>query len=192
MTEPTLTQRTYLNSIASIVDYGSRLLISLLITPLLVSRLGGALYGVWQICQRLMNYMEATEGRPAQALKWTIANKQESDDISAKRRDVGSAIRVWIYFLPLQILFGGCLLWLGPKFMKTLSTDTYGVRWTGKGRPRNVVLRCKDESVGTSRRDARLKGRVATFNLVAAGSYEIECARKRVTTRVPGPEVTLP
>ena len=57
---------------------------------------------------------------------------------------------------------------------------------------RSVVLRCKDESVGNSRRDARLNGRVATFTLVAAGTYEIECARKRATTRVPGPEVTLP
>ena len=68
---------------------------------------------------------------------------------------------------------------------------TLRVRWAGKGRPRNVVLRCKDESVGPSRRDARLNARVATFTLVAAGTYEIECARKRATTRVPGPEVTI-
>ena len=65
------------------------------------------------------------------------------------------------------------------------------VRWAGKGRPRSAVLRCSDETIGTMRRDARLRGGVATFDGLAAGTYEIECARKRTTVRVPGPEALL-
>jgi hypothetical protein len=65
------------------------------------------------------------------------------------------------------------------------------VRWAGPGRP-GVALRCNDEAIGTFRRDARLSDRVATFDALAAGTYEIECAGRRATVRVPGaPEVTL-
>ena len=65
------------------------------------------------------------------------------------------------------------------------------VRWAGKGRPRSAVLRCSDETIGRMRRDARLRGNVATFEGLAAGTYQVECARKRATVRVPGPEALL-
>jgi len=66
------------------------------------------------------------------------------------------------------------------------------VRWAGKGRPRNVILRCNDETIGKMRRDGRLAGRVTTFRELAPGTYTVECARKRATIRVPTtPEVAL-
>ncbi|MHC4448841.1 MAG: carboxypeptidase-like regulatory domain-containing protein [Planctomycetota bacterium] len=72
------------------------------------------------------------------------------------------------------------------------SLHTLKVRWAGKGRPSNVTLRCRDESVGRMRRTARLRGKTASFPLLAAGTYELECNRKRATVRVPGaPEFVL-
>jgi len=68
---------------------------------------------------------------------------------------------------------------------------TVRVRWAGKGRPRNVVLRCTDPVLGGFRRDARLQDGVATFEALAAGSYRVECARKRKDIRVPTTEVVL-
>ncbi|MHC4941070.1 MAG: hypothetical protein ACYTHK_19200 [Planctomycetota bacterium] len=69
---------------------------------------------------------------------------------------------------------------------------TLNVRFAGKGRPRNVVLRCYDKNVGGMRRDERLRGKRASFEYLAAGEYELECNRKRVKVRVPGaPEVVL-
>jgi len=70
---------------------------------------------------------------------------------------------------------------------------TLKVRWVGKGNARNVVLRSKDENLGWMRRDARVRGKVATFELLAAGEYQVECNRKRKNVRVPGPpEVSVP
>jgi len=70
---------------------------------------------------------------------------------------------------------------------------TLNVRYAGKGRPSNVVLRSQDESIGSLRLDERLRGRKASFPLLAPGTYELECNRKRTTVRVPGaPEVELP
>jgi len=70
---------------------------------------------------------------------------------------------------------------------------TVKVRWVGRGSPRNAVLRSKDENLGWMRRDERMRGKVATFELLAAGEYQIECNRKRKNVRVPGSaEVQLP
>jgi len=70
---------------------------------------------------------------------------------------------------------------------------TLKVRWVAKGNPRNAVLRSKDENLGWMRRDERMRGKVATFELVAAGEYQVECNRKRKNVRVPGPaELQLP
>ena len=69
---------------------------------------------------------------------------------------------------------------------------TLKVRWVGKGKPRKATLRGRDEMIGDLRREARLAGRVATFRNLAAGTYTVECARKRATVRVPGtPLVSL-
>ena len=65
------------------------------------------------------------------------------------------------------------------------SLHTLHVRYAGKGRPRDVVIRCNDESIGSLRRSARLAGRQASFEFLAPGSYVVECARKKVTVRVP-------
>ncbi|MCK4820312.1 hypothetical protein KA005_31400, partial [bacterium] len=117
-----LTKKAFLNALSSFLDYFVNIVVLLVITPILLNGFGSALYGVWQILKRLVSYLSATEGRPTQALKWVIANYQHSDDISSKRRLIGSALGVWLIFLPLLVIVGIILVWLSPIFTK-VSTE---------------------------------------------------------------------
>src|SRR5262245_28653400 len=113
-----LTIKASLNAFAATLDYGARLLVGFLINPLLVSGLGNYGYGAWQVLSRLISYLAPASGRPTQVLKWTIANQQASTNDDEKRRSVGSALAIWLLFLPLLIVFGGLLGWLAPAWLK--------------------------------------------------------------------------
>jgi O-antigen/teichoic acid export membrane protein len=115
----TLTQRSFLNAASAFLDYFTQIVVSFVITPLLVAGLGSALYGVWQILTRLVSYMSATDGKPTQALKWVIANHQNTDDHSINRRAIGSALGVWLMMLPVLIGVGGFVVWVAPSLTNT-------------------------------------------------------------------------
>jgi O-antigen/teichoic acid export membrane protein len=112
-----LTKKAYLNALAATLDYGARLVVGLAINPLMLAGLGDYLYGVLQILGRLILYISAASGRPTQALKWTIANQQASTDYEAKRRNLGAAIAVWLFFLPILATIGALLIWIAPTWL---------------------------------------------------------------------------
>src|SRR5262245_42360522 len=103
VTEPNarLTERAFLNSIAALLDYFARIGAGFLITPVLVAGLGHTFFGVWEMLARLVGYLAAADGRPTQALRLVIANRQALDEPETKRGYVGSAVGVWLLFLPL-------------------------------------------------------------------------------------------
>src|SRR5690242_15906960 len=105
----TLTKRASLNAVQSLLDYAARLGVGLLVTPLLVSRLGRELFGVWEMLNRLIGYMSAADGRPTEALRLVIATKQAATDPMEHRRAVGSALVVWLLFSPLLAGLGSVL-----------------------------------------------------------------------------------
>jgi O-antigen/teichoic acid export membrane protein len=109
-----LTHKAYLNAFAALLDHAVKGGVMLVVTPLLVAGLGAPVYGVWQILAKLVTYMQAADGRPTQALKWVIANRREVDDDAAKRKHVGSAVGVWLLFLPVLVLVGAVLVWAAP------------------------------------------------------------------------------
>ncbi len=112
-----LTRKASLNAIASTLDYGTRLVVGFVIIPLLVTGLGSYGYGVWQVLGRLVGSISPAGGRSTQTLKWTIANHQASTDYEEKRRQVGSAVFVWLLFLPFLLLLGGLLAWFAPIWL---------------------------------------------------------------------------
>ena len=126
----TLTHRATLNVVASLLDYGAKLAVGVVVVPILVSGLGRTLYGVWEMLGRLVGYMTAGDGRPTQALRLVVSNLQGSPDDSAKRRYVGSALVVWLLFMPLVVVIGGALVWLAPTITKTAPALAAGVRLT--------------------------------------------------------------
>ena len=126
--DESLTKKASLNALASLLDYGARVLVGFLVQPILVAGLGSYLYGIWQIVGRLIGYISAASGRPTQALKWTVANRQASTDYAEKRRQVGSAVVVWFLFLPLMAAVGGVLAWFAPVLLSVPAEYIWSVR----------------------------------------------------------------
>ncbi len=120
----TLTGRASLNVVQSLLDYSVKLVVGLMLVPVLVTGLGRTLFGVWEMLGRIAGYIESADGRSTQALRLVIANQQSSDDDAAKRRWIGSALAVWIVFLPLWATAGALLIWLAPAVTK-VTPDYY-------------------------------------------------------------------
>jgi O-antigen/teichoic acid export membrane protein len=113
-----LTRRASLNVAQALLDYSVKLGVGLVIVPILVTGLGRTLFGVWEMLGRLAGYIESADGRSTQALRLVISNQQSSDDHGAKRRWIGSALAVWVCFLPLWAAVGALLIWLAPSITK--------------------------------------------------------------------------
>ncbi len=123
-----LTKKAFLNAAAAILDYGARVLVAFLVTPILVSKLGDLAYGIWQISVRLTGYLSVAGGRPTQALKWTVASQQVSVDYDKKRREVGSAVAVSLLFLPILGALGAVLVWYSPILLDVSAELVWMVR----------------------------------------------------------------
>jgi len=119
LSDESLTKKASLNALASMLDYAAALAVGFLVTPLMVAGLGDYYYGLWQILNRLVTYITPASGRPTQALRWTLANQQASNDYHLKRTYVGSALLVWLLFLPVTMVIGGVLSWFAPYWLNT-------------------------------------------------------------------------
>ena len=116
--DSTLTRRASLNVLQSLLDYSVKLAVGLVLVPIMVTGLGRTLYGVWEMLGRMAGYIESADGRSTQALRLVISNQQTSNDQAAKRRWVGSALAVWVCFLPMWTIAGALLIWLAPTVTK--------------------------------------------------------------------------
>ena len=125
VSDDTLTKKASLNAAASAADQAAGIVAGLIINPILLTRLGDAGYGIWQVLQKLIGHASPASGRPGEALKWTIAHEQRSTDFDFKRRQVGNALAVWLLFLPLLVAIGGTLAWLAPIWLH-VPQATYG------------------------------------------------------------------
>jgi O-antigen/teichoic acid export membrane protein len=65
-----------------------------------------------------VGYAQSTDGRSTQALRLVISNLQSQSDRDAKRRWIGSALAVWLCFLPLWMATGAALVWIAPTITK--------------------------------------------------------------------------
>jgi O-antigen/teichoic acid export membrane protein len=123
-----LSKTASLTSLASSLDHVAGITVQFVINPLLVAGLGSTLYGTWRVLFSLNGYLWAAGGRSAQALTWTIANKQRSLGPDEKRQYVGSAVVVWLIFLPFLVLVGGLASWFAPHFLNTPAEYEWEVR----------------------------------------------------------------
>ena len=128
LSDGSLTKRASLSAVVAVADLVARMLVGLLVTPLLVTYLGSFMFGVWQVLQRLLANAAVASGRPGEALKWVLASKQSSTDYEDKRRQVGSALQVWLIFLPLLLVVGAVLSWFLPGWLHTPPGEVATVR----------------------------------------------------------------
>jgi len=125
----TLTRRASLTAVASLLDYGVKAGVLLVVTPILVSELGRSLYGIWEMLGRLVGYMSAADGRSTEALRLVIS-QQQAADATQNRRTVGAALAVWVLMLPLVAVVGGALAWLAPTLTHAPDAHRAAVRLT--------------------------------------------------------------
>lgn len=125
-----LTKKASLNALATGLDYSARTVVGFIIQPLMVTFLGDVGYGIWQVLDRSVGYISPATGRPTQALKMIIARSQGSLDQTEKQRQLGSAVAVWLFSLPIMLLIGGPLAWFIPQWLDVAQELVWPVRWT--------------------------------------------------------------
>ena len=126
-----LTKKASLNSVAQALDYAARAITGLVVNPILLHHLGDTGFGNWQVLQRLIGHTNPAGGRPAEALKWFVANRQSSTDLEDKRRAVGSAVAVWLIFLPILLPIGLAISWFAPGWMHVPPAGAWIIRIAG-------------------------------------------------------------
>lgn len=109
-----LKQRAYLNGLTSIIDFAAVQITGLLVSPVLVHTLGGALYGAWKMIGQLTGYATLADSRATQVLKWTVARKKDIASEEELRSDVTSAFFVTLFILPLILIAGAVITWYAP------------------------------------------------------------------------------
>lgn len=110
-----LAQRAYLNSISSIIDHAGLQLTGFIVSPYLVTGLGSALFGVWQMLSQVTNYAKLADTRATQVLKWNIARKRDTVSPEELRSDVTTALAVTVFMLPIILVIGGIISWYVPS-----------------------------------------------------------------------------
>lgn len=159
-----------LNAVSSFLDYGARVLVSLLITPILVTGLGNFLFGVWQILSRLLSYMAIADLRVTQALKWAVANAQSSSNDQYKRNLIGNALRTLLLMLPVLLATGGILIFISPAVAKVPPSLWLTVRITCAVLVLNVLLSTLNDIPASVLRGMNLgykrMGLLASLNLL--------------------------
>src|SRR5437868_6668417 len=125
---PSLTGRASLNAVQSLLDYGAKLGVGLVVTPIVVAGLGRSLFGVWEMLNRLVTYMSAADGRPTEALRLVVSSRQAVEDDALQRRAVGAALLIWVLFLPLIAAVGAILIWIAPTITQVAPELRGGVR----------------------------------------------------------------
>lgn len=127
--ESSLTGRALLSTAAGVIDYVARVLVTFLLNPILVAGLGPYGFGLWQVMRQMIGYATPATGRPAQALRFTVANLQASEDFPEKRRQVGAAVAVSLGFLPLLVAVGAGMAVLAPGWLEAPPELVTTTRW---------------------------------------------------------------
>lgn len=136
-----LVNRAGLNAITSYINFGAGAILTFFLSPYLVSFLGSHTFGVWKSIQKLLDFASIADGRASQALKWVIANKKEEDNDRDKQEIIGSALLIWVFFLPILILSVGLLVYFLPSLINELAANEYKlVRIAGLVLGMNIIL----------------------------------------------------
>ena len=128
--EGSLTKKASLNSAATVLNQGARGIVGFVVNPILLRYLGDVTFGNWQVVHRLVGQTSPAGGRPSEALKWFIAHRQSSDDIQVKRQAVGSALVVWLIFIPVLLPVGAVVGWFAPLWLEVAPADHAMIRFT--------------------------------------------------------------
>ena len=129
------------NALSYYFNTGITAAVGLIVNPLLLSALGNVGFGTWKTIQRLLDVGSAANGGAMQSLKWFIAHRSKNTTDEEKRRDVGAALAVLAYWLPVLIAVSTIIVFLLPRLMHDVpAADLKMVYVTGGILGLNVLL----------------------------------------------------
>jgi O-antigen/teichoic acid export membrane protein len=133
--------RSQLNAIAGYINFAAMAILGFIANPILLSFLGPTQFGIWRAAQRLLDFVTVADGRATQALKWVVAFNSDEQTGESKRRDVGAAIVVWLFWLPVLSIACITIIVLLPHLIKGTTEDNLtDLRWVGAILCANLVL----------------------------------------------------
>jgi O-antigen/teichoic acid export membrane protein len=115
-------KRAALGAATGILDQGARVIVALIVTPILVSALGAAGFGIWQILFRLHSQLAPLDGRSPEVLKWEVSNSQDADH-RILQSHVGAAIFSMLIYLPLLVTAYLLTYLLMPHYIEVQGTE---------------------------------------------------------------------
>ena len=115
-----LARNSALNALGTALVYLAYLVATFVSNKILVGVLGAVVFGLFQVCLRLLSYVTPGEGPVSQALKWIIANRHAKADDQDLKRTVGSALVLWGWLSAGILLLGALVSWQAPFFMRDI------------------------------------------------------------------------
>lgn len=109
----------YLNTVTGWLDTTVHMIVSFLINPIIVNKLGSYNFGVWQILIQLIGYMTAADMQPGTTLKWYVAKNRHLKDYKDFSSVFSSSLFVTILSIPIYILLALIISYLLPKITQT-------------------------------------------------------------------------
>jgi len=94
-----------------------------ILNPILVNYFGTYLFGIWKSIDKYLGFASIADGKGSQALKWVVAKYESSNDIELKQRFVGSAIIVWVIFLPILISIISLFIYFSPILISNVNLE---------------------------------------------------------------------
>ena len=122
-----LAKKATLNASSGLLFFIIKIIITLIMNPLLIQYLGSVHFGIWKAIENFLGFASIADGKAIQALKWTIANQESSNDFNRKKRAISSALIIWFIFLPILSIVVGLLVYFSPELIKNLNTEDYSL-----------------------------------------------------------------
>jgi O-antigen/teichoic acid export membrane protein len=115
--EGDLTYRAGLTFMSSLLQQAAQFVVGFIVTPIVIRGLGTEIYGAWMMIKQSAGYAAQADMRPMGTLKFTLGLSQHENDVQQKRRQIGAAILIWGFTLPIILVLGGILVWAAPTFI---------------------------------------------------------------------------
>ncbi|TWT81167.1 putative membrane protein EpsK [Planctomycetes bacterium CA13] len=117
------------NVAASWVGLASQIIVTLLLTPFVIQRLGTEAYGLWLLLQSMVGYYGLVDMGLRAGLTQSITRRIAAEDIDSVRRHIAAAVPL-LSALGAVILTGGTILAISLPHFVEMSDQLVDVIWT--------------------------------------------------------------
>lgn len=113
-----LKKKALLNGVTGGLDYTTRLIITFVLNPIILSSLGSYMFGVWKILGQLNSYMATGDLRAATSLKWIVSKERTVKTNDELSKIYSTSVYSFLVLLPIYIMVGIIIVYIAPSFTK--------------------------------------------------------------------------